>query len=660
MALVSLRFRLFEEAGAWKVELSADDGAPPVTGDFELDLRREARLTSVLRRIEHDDCNPDDLKDVGSQLWAALLSGPVGERFRSIRLAADDGEAVLQFRLALPPALQALPWEALYDEWSPGFLASRLHYGIVREPPATIRPPRLAQRETPCLRILAVVPEGSGLHVEHEWQNLRDVVGRLGDGIELEQLAGRVTPDHLLEALHTGRYDIFHYIGHGEVGDTGRVTIRVHAEDGVNPELMMDGEAFAALFAGTSVRLAVLNCCLGDYPSPNRSLSGLGPLLMQAGVPAVVAMRYEIPDTAAIRFSKVFYRALLSDPKSPGRVDLAMEQARQSLFLNSGERSLRSFITPVFHLAPACDQLFLLQPAERPTQTAPEPPAIVKTERSLVPDELAEALCEGRCIPVIGPDLLRVGIGRREPKPPGPQQLALALAHECNYPRMEDFEICERSGGWVGALLLPLVCQHYVSTLSHYKLVRAIQREYEESPIPPALLSVASWRVPGIVYTHFDSLLRDALEESGKQAHALNAVDADATVGDEELRVIHLRGMLGDPGSLVLTEDEHDALSDRLSTLPPSIVHLLVGKDRKKIGRTLLFLGVSPRDPIIRRLVARLLGPELAKIRGKAFFACRRRDAVEEAYWKRFEALEWIEAETEALIAALDAAAEGR
>src|SRR6185369_3486057 len=152
----------------------------------------------------------------------------------------------------------------------------------------------------------------------------------------------------------------------------------------------------------TSVRLAVLNCCLGDFPSPKRNLSGLGPLLMQAGVPAVVAMRYEIPDTVAIRFSKVFYRALL-DPKEPGRVDLAMEQARQSLFLNGRDGSLRGFITPVLHLAGGCEHLFHLQPApEVAPPTVPESSRPERAGASLLPAELVEALREGRCVPEIG------------------------------------------------------------------------------------------------------------------------------------------------------------------------------------------------------------------------------------------------------------------
>jgi len=654
MLFVPLRFRLYEEAGSWKVELSTADGAQPTIGDFELDLRPDARLRAVFRRIEQDQCDADDLKDVGSQLWAGLLGGAVGARFRALREAADDAETVFQFRLELPPALQPLPWEALYDEWSPGFLASRLHYGIVREPPGTIRPPRLGRGEIARLRVLAVVPEGSGLHVEHEWQNLRDTVERLGPAIELERFAGRVTPDGLLEALGRGGYDVFHYIGHGGINTTGRVNIRVHSDEGVNAEQMMDGEAFAALFEGTSVRLAVLNCCLGDFPSPKRSLSGLGPLLMQAGVPAVVAMRYEIPDTVAIRFSKVFYRALL-DPKEPGRVDLAMEQARQSLFLNGRDGSLRGFITPVLHLAGGCEHLFHLQPApEVAPPTVPESSRPERAGASLLPAELVEALREGRCVPVIGPDLLRAGAARGAPCP-DLRQLSLALAHECGYPRMEDFDIGERSGGWVGALLLPLVCQHYVSTRRRYQLVRAIERAYQEALPPSAFLSVASWRVPGFFCSHFDGLLEDALEKHGRGARSLSATDAGATVDDDDLLVINLRGTLSDPESLVLTEEEHDLLYDRLATLPPAIVHLAHGK--KKIGRTLLFLGVSPRDPIVRRLAGRLLGPEMSKNRGTAFFACRHRDAVEEAYWERFEGLEWIEAETEALLEALDAAA---
>ncbi len=88
----------------------------------------------------------------------------------------------------------------------------------------------------------------------------------------------------------------------------------------------------------------MLNCCYGATASARRSLSGLGPFLLRAGVPAVVAMRYEIPDAAAIRFSEKLYQGLLHG-RYPGRVDLAVESARESIHRNQTEDAARNSIS---------------------------------------------------------------------------------------------------------------------------------------------------------------------------------------------------------------------------------------------------------------------------------------------------------------------------
>jgi hypothetical protein len=185
----------------------------------------------------------------------------------------------------------------------------------------------------------------------------------------------------------------------------------------------MPAEVFATLFNGRTVRLVVLNCCLGASPSAAGTLSGLGPYLMRSGVPAVVAMRYEVPDVVSVKFANEFYRNLLTG-REPGRVDRAVERARLSVHLSQTETTVRGFVTPVLYLAPGRERLFA--PAVRPAETrrAPAPVPV----RVKIPDDLLQALRERRCVPVLGPGLLALGAVRSEPPPPGPRDLARKLA----------------------------------------------------------------------------------------------------------------------------------------------------------------------------------------------------------------------------------------
>ncbi len=87
-----------------------------------------------------------------------------------------------------------------------------------------------------------------------------------------------------------------------------------------------------------------------------RGLTGMAPRLVQAGIPAVVAMRYPIFDDAAITFSREFYRALASGLA----VDSAIADARKGLFLaeESKGRTYRAWFMPVLFMRASDGSLF--------------------------------------------------------------------------------------------------------------------------------------------------------------------------------------------------------------------------------------------------------------------------------------------------------------
>ena len=62
------------------------------------------------------------------------------------------------------------------------------------------------------------------------------------------------------------------------------------------------------LLTGAGVRVAVINSCRAG--AGGGAASSIAGALLRAGVPVVVAMQSEIPDTAAIAFCKSFYQAV--------------------------------------------------------------------------------------------------------------------------------------------------------------------------------------------------------------------------------------------------------------------------------------------------------------------------------------------------------------
>jgi hypothetical protein len=84
------------------------------------------------------------------------------------------------------------------------------------------------------------------------------------------------------------------------------------------------------LLVDAGVRLAVLTACKSAVVAGQSVFSGLGPALIQAGVPAVVAMQFSVTAEAAKSFTRSFYLALAEYAPATK----AMGLARAALFVD--------------------------------------------------------------------------------------------------------------------------------------------------------------------------------------------------------------------------------------------------------------------------------------------------------------------------------------
>jgi hypothetical protein len=648
MPLRTLTFDVTGESGPFVVQLRAGEG-PAVTGTFDDELLGSARIQGVIENIEQGRCTPEDLQDVGTHLWDALLVEEVGVAFNRTREEARQAGDHLAIVLRLPPALELLPWEALYDERQRAFLAIEPRSSILRggSDSSPLRlPPRAAGQP---LSVLTVIPEGSGLLVDHEFNNLRLAVSLLGDAIRLDRLDGRVTATGLLNRIRSQSYDVVHYVGHGEIGPNETVRIRLNGDGPSDNEVWCEAEQFSTLFMTNPPRLVLLNCCLGGVPDPRRTFGGVGQLILRRGVAAVISMRYEIQDDLAIKLADAFYRELLRG-EIPGRVDMALRHARHAVYLEQKETSARGFVTPILHLAPGCETLFEL-PA-RPADTvrglqggdAEAPP---------VPAELLQALRDNECVLVLGalagPAAVRSGAAAL-PAIPGPRELALQLATDSNYPLMADFELARSADSWLVGWVLQVVCQHFQKSHRRRRagLVQAIQQVYQGCAPRDMHLAIARWNTPGIIYTYFDGMMAEAFNTLRKSVRLVPSLDSSVEAAESSPLLIHIRGSIKDERSLILTEEDHERLFEAMRPMPSRIVELTRGR----AGRSVLFVGVSPRDPLVRQLSAQLLETGKNRLQGPVFFACTNHTPVDDAYWDKYE-INWIDLAPEALISAI-------
>ena len=270
------------------------------------------------------------VQQFGSELFEALFTNEIRNRYDvSLREATRQPKGLrLKFRIR-SPELAALPWEYLYDKRIDEYISLSRITPIVRYPelPQSIQ---LLTVTLP-LRILGMVAspnELSPLNVKDEKQRVEEAVESLQQEglVELKWLAGQTWRD-LQQEMCGGPWHVFHYIGHGGFNpnsDEGFIALA----DQQGQEHHLSASQLSRLLADhISLRLVLLNSCEGARGSEHDIFSSIASVLIRRGIPAVIAMQYEISDPAAIEFARSFYESLaLGLP-----VDASVSEARKAI-----------------------------------------------------------------------------------------------------------------------------------------------------------------------------------------------------------------------------------------------------------------------------------------------------------------------------------------
>jgi hypothetical protein len=116
---------------------------------------------------------------------------------------------------------------------------------------------------------------------------------------------------------------VFHFIGHGNHKQSNSYLACVDPTGKPEPD-WLEANGFAQLFAAWSPRLVVLQACEGAAPATNAGFMSLASHLVEATIPAVVAMQYEIRNDIATVFASGFYEALAKGLE----IDTAVQDGR--------------------------------------------------------------------------------------------------------------------------------------------------------------------------------------------------------------------------------------------------------------------------------------------------------------------------------------------
>ena len=301
-------------------------------------------------------------KSFGRRLFEAAFGGDVRSCLRSSLDHAENQDLGLRIRLRMngAPELSDLPWEYLFNTVHQRFFSLSALTPIVRyvELPERVKP---FQVELP-LRVLVMVsspPDYPALDVEEEWKKLSDALSELIEAgiVELTRLE-YASLACLLRTIQKNPYHVFHFVGHGGF-NSGIQDGQLILQDEKGRGVAINGSHLGTvLHDHRPLRLVVLNACDGARNGRTDLFSGAAQSLVQQGIPAVIAMQFEITDKAAIAFAHDFYSAVANGVA----IDASLASARRAIFALGNDVE---WGTPVLFMRTPDGQLFDIEKFDR-------------------------------------------------------------------------------------------------------------------------------------------------------------------------------------------------------------------------------------------------------------------------------------------------------
>ena len=383
------------EAETYRVEAFLDHN--PYSSPSQLRLDWQALYKA--------ESNP---QEYGRLLFKTLFPGsePIHRAYyKAVGNAEGRTEGRLRFRLWIDDTaaeLHALHWERLYHVHKGQDLPLAASTQIPFSRYTSLDKLEVQPVSERPIRILIAIanprnlpPNLPPIDVEREVEYLSQELGDLRQTnlIQVTFMPGRseLSPDLEKQLNNTGYeivkevtsldnilrrlpgYHAFHFLGHGHFQrqrehGPGVASLFLEEEDGSWAPVKDDELISHLAIADPLPHLVFLAACQSAYreTTGEHPFVGLGPKLVHAGVPAVVAMQDVVSMDLARQVTGNFYRRLINH----GLVDRALNEARQLLF----KQDETEWAIPVLFMRLAEGQLFVNEPiSSAPFQAPPLP-----------------------------------------------------------------------------------------------------------------------------------------------------------------------------------------------------------------------------------------------------------------------------------------------
>ncbi len=337
--------------------------AQPGDGRATFAAAELAPLQELLPAVADFTITKSQARTIGEGLFRLIFRDETRDLYQRARGLLGPRQG-MRIKLVISPQhaeLSALPWELMFDTQQDDYLALR-DISLVRYIPQLAPRPSIEARLP--LRVLVTAAQtGKRLDVQTELASVQSALATLGAQVQV------VIEEHTtfarLQSLLSEDFHIWHFVGHAGY-DPSEEEMSLQLEDSRGDPFMLSARKVRRLLDRSSVRLAVLNAC--DTGNVANDVLSLAPALIQADIPAVLAMQVKVEDDAANVFVETLYERL----SQGAPIDASVNAGRIRLD-GEGMGGIVGWAIPVIYTRSPDGLLFRLGNAT--SANAPQPPA---------------------------------------------------------------------------------------------------------------------------------------------------------------------------------------------------------------------------------------------------------------------------------------------
>lgn len=270
---------------------------------------------------------PEDAQQLGRKLHEFLFPSAVWNLFgTSLARAQTKGKRGIRIRLRIGsdlPEMSQVPWEYCHDDRS--FVALNKATPLVRYLPTDNPPEPISIPGT--LRLLLVMAsptdQTTQIDVIAEEQRVRQALSPFiaSNRIELKVLP-HASRRELYRQVTAFDPHVLHFLGHGVLQSNGEGALVL--ENANQSSELVTAQDLYVLLQSSSIKLVILSACETAAHDQSEVFMGVAPRLVLAGVPAVIAMQFQVPYQTAVAFTHDLYDFLVQGKP----LDMAVTEAR--------------------------------------------------------------------------------------------------------------------------------------------------------------------------------------------------------------------------------------------------------------------------------------------------------------------------------------------